>query len=469
MPAKSKQQQKFFGVVKAMQAGDIPKKGEAGKVAKDMSKKEVDKYAGTKHKGLPKKVKKETMKISDIKKMVKEELANVLESLNDPILKKLRTLPKGNLLPPLDKWWEAQPEDLLSAVYWSKGQLPPREPAKFEKAYNDIVKQLHVKYPIPAEILPKLDLDDETEKAIMMDAPSMNEAKMTPAKVQKAQRELVATIQLLKKNFPMYKAAKESGDEKKLAKHRDIAVKLTKKKKQLELALDKALGGLYQDAELELKEAAPRMKKDAYVEKLRLLYKDIAQMDRQMKTADSSRYSHVRRDWDKALLHIAKLTNVLNRKGPTIPEGKLTETVYDDMLRAVPDNYSYKDLADVVANIIKNEYGSHNIKPFMRELGRSLKEGKLNEALPKFKTPVEAYKWIMNKRGEAMDIEDQMRETSAEIQSAYGEMEQEAEASGGPVADRYGKEIEALENKHKELRSEFDMVMAEIDEYDQNY
>ena len=57
MPAKSKQQQKFFGVVKAMQKGDIPKKGEAGKVAKDMTKKDVDKYASTKHKGLPKKVK----------------------------------------------------------------------------------------------------------------------------------------------------------------------------------------------------------------------------------------------------------------------------------------------------------------------------------------------------------------------------------------------------------------------------
>ena len=55
MPAVSKQQQKFFGVVKAMQAGDIPKKGEAGKVAKDMSKKDVDDYASTKHKGLPKK------------------------------------------------------------------------------------------------------------------------------------------------------------------------------------------------------------------------------------------------------------------------------------------------------------------------------------------------------------------------------------------------------------------------------
>ena len=59
MPAKSKQQQKFFGVVKAMQSGDIPKKGAAGKAADDMSKKEVDKYASTKHKGLPKKVKSE--------------------------------------------------------------------------------------------------------------------------------------------------------------------------------------------------------------------------------------------------------------------------------------------------------------------------------------------------------------------------------------------------------------------------
>ena len=101
MPSKSKQQQKFFGVVKAMQSGDIPKKGEAGKVAKDMSKKEVDKYASTKHKGLPKKVKKETMKISDIKKMIDEELKNVLENLNDPVLKKLRTSAPGTKFPPI--------------------------------------------------------------------------------------------------------------------------------------------------------------------------------------------------------------------------------------------------------------------------------------------------------------------------------------------------------------------------------
>ena len=79
MPAKSKQQQKFFGVVKAMQSGDIPKKGEAGKVAKDMSKKEVDKYAGTKHKGLPKKVKREI--IEKIKALTPEQKQKLREKL----------------------------------------------------------------------------------------------------------------------------------------------------------------------------------------------------------------------------------------------------------------------------------------------------------------------------------------------------------------------------------------------------
>ena len=105
----------------------------------------------------------------------------------------------------------------------------------------------------------------------------------------------------------------------------------------------------------------------------------------------------------------------------------------------------------------------------MVKLKKILNEIKIDEALPKFKTPLDAYKWIMNKRGEAMDIEQEMMETSQEIQQLYGEMEQEAEAGGGPIADRYARDIEALEDRHKDLRAEFDMVMAEIDEYDQNY
>jgi len=51
--AVSKKQQQFFGIVRAMQKGDMPKSGEAGEVAKDMKKSDVKDFAKTKHKGLP--------------------------------------------------------------------------------------------------------------------------------------------------------------------------------------------------------------------------------------------------------------------------------------------------------------------------------------------------------------------------------------------------------------------------------
>ena len=62
----------------------------------------------------------------------------------------------------------------------------------------------------------------------------INEVRMTPGRVQKIQRNLQKAIEALKDNFPKYKAAKESGDEKKLKKHTKIALDLTKKKKELE-------------------------------------------------------------------------------------------------------------------------------------------------------------------------------------------------------------------------------------------
>ena len=80
MPAQSKSQQRFFGVVKAMQKGDIPKKGKAGKIAKSMSKDDVDDFASTKHKGKPEKVKREQRVRNLIKKMVREELNKMNEN-----------------------------------------------------------------------------------------------------------------------------------------------------------------------------------------------------------------------------------------------------------------------------------------------------------------------------------------------------------------------------------------------------
>lgn len=69
MPATSKQQQKLMGIVHAIQKGDM-KPSDASKKAQQMAKSmkpsDVTKYASTKHKGLPKKVKKENMGVASM-------------------------------------------------------------------------------------------------------------------------------------------------------------------------------------------------------------------------------------------------------------------------------------------------------------------------------------------------------------------------------------------------------------------
>ena len=64
MPALSKQQQKLFGLALAAKRGDIPKSkvsDEIKDIVKNMSEKEIEDFASTKHKGLPNK-----LDISDI-------------------------------------------------------------------------------------------------------------------------------------------------------------------------------------------------------------------------------------------------------------------------------------------------------------------------------------------------------------------------------------------------------------------
>jgi len=57
MPAVSKAQQKFFGIVRAIQKGEIaPTTPETAKAAADMKKSDVKDFASTKHKKLPEKV-----------------------------------------------------------------------------------------------------------------------------------------------------------------------------------------------------------------------------------------------------------------------------------------------------------------------------------------------------------------------------------------------------------------------------
>jgi len=135
--AVSKKQQQFFGIVRAMQKGDMKKGGEAGEVAKDMKVSDVKDFAKTKHKGLPTKkktegaeitmwtnpeyqgadvdddyYKKQTVKVVDVSKLTPFEPA---DKMDDPVSKTnmdnlVKAIEAGKKIKPIvivqheDKW-----------------------------------------------------------------------------------------------------------------------------------------------------------------------------------------------------------------------------------------------------------------------------------------------------------------------------------------------------------------------------
>jgi hypothetical protein len=105
----------------------------------------------------------------------------------------------------------------------------------------------------------------------------------------------------------------------------------------------------------------------------------------------------------------------------------------------------------------------------MKKLKDIINEIKIDEALPQFKSLVQAFDYIQSKRGESMDLEQTMRSTLADIQDLQRDMEQEAEPEGGPIADKYAREMEYLKRQYNKTKAEFEKVMDEIDEFDQKY
>ena len=86
MPAKSKKQQRFFGILKSIQEGktspgDIDNYKAMKEKADSMTAKQVDDFAGTKHKGLPEKKRKKKRK-----KKKKGGLSHSLETRGSRLL-----------------------------------------------------------------------------------------------------------------------------------------------------------------------------------------------------------------------------------------------------------------------------------------------------------------------------------------------------------------------------------------------
>lgn len=81
MPATSKQQQKLMGLALAYKRGEVSSNQVSDnikKIANAMSEKELEKYAGTKHKGLPKKVSETSISISELQKMISDAVQEVM-------------------------------------------------------------------------------------------------------------------------------------------------------------------------------------------------------------------------------------------------------------------------------------------------------------------------------------------------------------------------------------------------------
>jgi len=84
MSALSQQQQKLMGLALAYKRGDVPDSEVSGKIKKlanAMSQEELEKYASTKHKGLPKKVSQENKSSKITKEELNQLVADAVEEV----------------------------------------------------------------------------------------------------------------------------------------------------------------------------------------------------------------------------------------------------------------------------------------------------------------------------------------------------------------------------------------------------
>jgi len=147
MPAVSKAQQKFFGIVRAIQKGEMaPTTPETAKAAASMKKKDVKDFASTKHKNLPdKKVEKEEVNYSQRDKIMKkakplhkhlfksfnkgDRKGDVNESRYDRYDNEKKEFEKSDSRMKHGKNWKQYVKDAQSA----KNKLRPGEVRKFNK------------------------------------------------------------------------------------------------------------------------------------------------------------------------------------------------------------------------------------------------------------------------------------------------------------------------------------------------
>ena len=144
MPSVSRKQQRFFGIVRAYQKGDLktPPSPEVQGAATSMKKKDVKKFASTKHKGLPeKKVRKESFN-EDYVKELEDGLVKMDYPAYDEVDELMKKIAKDNNIDTTTLHMAFKTKHLMVPDDWAKRKMMepviiPKTPVK-EGAWDDV-------------------------------------------------------------------------------------------------------------------------------------------------------------------------------------------------------------------------------------------------------------------------------------------------------------------------------------------
>ena len=138
MPAQSKAQQRFMGMVHGAQKGEKPASARVAKVAQSIEPGDANDFASTKHRGLP--AKKEALQIrpgTDVH--VKQQIKIALRTLkmNDPMLGVMGGMSKREARAVLKKYAKDSGQKYVGEAGRRAGEAPPGRPGTITRSFNN--------------------------------------------------------------------------------------------------------------------------------------------------------------------------------------------------------------------------------------------------------------------------------------------------------------------------------------------
>ena len=487
MPAKSKQQQKFFGVVRAMQKGDIPKKGEAGEVADDMKKPDVKKMASTKHKGLPKKV----------KEIIAQELVKELK-LNE-------------VKPIIDPKLVSKPNDRIQYVATNDHRYPSEiafidtqtghvvffniQRKEVERiAWNKLNSTHWVRDYIEKEFEGFLDGHSPSGKIKYQG--NVNEGAMSDIDIIRQNSE---DLEQFIKDFDQaygHKIKMSSKVAKWLKGLWDMGQEVDKKP-DMDRIFQKGrrTSRLTDEGNYAWKQTFPIVDPSKIGNKINIARakahfkqgEKIAAINK--KTKKAIRISHIDQ-LNKLSSSTHEFAYITESK---LNEGTITIGTKDGNLHHYPN---FKK-SDVISFLTKNKMKQVSSKKDLKtNMDFYMVEGKLNEApvdmndpflvqtrimrhaakerkaldvILKAQPKVRQYKISFDKYLELLDqqmfFQQDLADIGKQLKQMWIDMEQEAEPEGGPIADRYGRDLMKLEADYKKVKAKLAKVDARVDRH----